>query len=408
MPVVLDERPDLRVRPRIGRALAEDRERALRRRQEVEGARDRFRRRGRGRRRVDDLDQRLLRALHVERGAQHLGRQVEIDPARAPRHGGADRPRDADADVLRAVDAVGRLGKGPGGGELIHLLVIALLQIDDRAVARPADEDHRETVGRGVGQRDEAVHEAGGRNGHADPRLLRQIPGDRRRVPGRLLVPKTDVPNPLVLRQPQEIGDRDAGHPIDRIDPVQLQRLHHQVKAVGHLRRGRIVCAHIVHHSPRMEQGLMRVGPIRQRSRRSNRAKRRSARSRERTLRAMSAASAGAISPRDTAANAVHSACRTCSALRIDDRSIPRRSAGSLGGRGGGRSCVASNRSRWGLRSRRLDSACGLSLRAPRSGTRRLGLGMPRGLPPGLPELPLAKRPRGSRPRGKKRSGPSD
>ena len=190
---------------------------------------------GDGRRRIDDLDQRLLRALHVERRAEHLGRQVEIDAARTPRHGGADRPRDADADVLRAVDPVGRLGKGPGGGELVHLLVIALLEIDDRAVARPADQDHRETVGRGVGQRDQPVEEAGGRDRHADARLLRQIPGDRRRVPGRLLVAEAEVADALVLRQPQQIGDRDAGHPKDRVDPVQLQRLHHQVKAVGHL-----------------------------------------------------------------------------------------------------------------------------------------------------------------------------
>jgi hypothetical protein len=43
------------------------------------------------------------------------------------------------------------------------------------------------------------------------------------------------------------------------------------------------------------------------------------------------------------------------------------------------------------LRSRRFDSASALSGRAMRSGTRRLGLRMPRGRPRGLPELPLAK-----------------
>ena len=241
----LDERADLLVRPRIGRALAEDREGALGVRQQFDGARDRLRRRGLRRRRIDDLDQRLLRRLDVERRAQHLGRQVEIDAARTPRHGGADRPRDADADVLRPVDAVGRLGVRPGGAELIHLLVIALLEIDDRPVARPADHDHREAVGRGVGQGDHPVQEAGGRDRHADARLLRQIPGDRGRVPGRLLVPKAEVADPFILRQAQQIGDRDARHPKDRVDPVQLQRLHHQVKAVRHIAR-HFLSAHIV------------------------------------------------------------------------------------------------------------------------------------------------------------------
>ena len=42
---------------------------------------------------------------------------------------------------------------------------------------------------------------------------------------------------------------------------------------------------------------------------------------------------------------------------------------------------------RCGLRSSRSDSAGAPSCRAARSGTRRLGLGMPRGRPSGLPEL---------------------
>jgi len=75
-----------------------------------------------------------------------------------------------------------------------------------------------------------------------------QIPGDRRRVAGRLLMPKAQVADAFRLRQPQQIGDRDAGHPIDRVDPVQLQRLHHQVKAVGHV-PWHILCAHLAHPS---------------------------------------------------------------------------------------------------------------------------------------------------------------
>jgi hypothetical protein len=122
------------------------------------------------------------------------------------------------------------------------------------------------------------------------------------------------------------------------------------------------------------------------------------------------AVSAGAISPRATAIRTADSACRKSSAARNDARSIPRRAAGSMeasgGGNsraasGGGNSRAASGRNRCGLRSSRSDSAGALSGRATRSGTRRLGLGMPRGRPRGLPELPVAKRPRASRARGK-------
>ncbi len=241
----LDKRPDLLVCARVGGALTEDHERALGIRQQFEGAPHRLWCRRLRRRRIDDLDQRLLRRLRVERRAEHLGRQVEIDPARAPRDGGADRPRDADADVLWAVYAVCRLGIGPSSGQLIHLLVIALLEIDDRPVARPADHDHREAIGRGVRQGDQPVQETGGGDRHANARLLRQIPGDRGRVPSRLLVAEAEVADPFRLRQAQQIGDRDAGHPIDRVDPVQLEGLHHQVKAVGHIPR-HILCSHIV------------------------------------------------------------------------------------------------------------------------------------------------------------------
>ena len=136
MPVVSIKRPDLLVGPRIGGALAEDRERALRDRQQVErAARPIPAPGGCGGAGSTTLTSDFFAGLGVESRAEHLGGQVEIDAARPPRDGGADRPRDADADILRPVDAVGRLGIGPGGGELVHLLVIALLEIDDRAVA---------------------------------------------------------------------------------------------------------------------------------------------------------------------------------------------------------------------------------------------------------------------------------
>jgi hypothetical protein len=62
---------------------------------------------------------------------------------------------------------------------------------------------------------------------------------------------------------------------------------------------------------------------------------------------------------------------------------------------------LARSRNRCGLRSSRSDSAGAPSCRAARSGTRRLGLGMPRGRPSGLPELLFAKRPRVAREAGR-------
>ena len=46
---------------------------------------------------------------------------------------------------------------------------------------------------------------------------------------------EADVADALVLREAQQVGDRDAGDAKDRIDAVQLERLHHEVKAVGHV-----------------------------------------------------------------------------------------------------------------------------------------------------------------------------
>ena len=119
----------------------------------------------------------------------------------------------------------------------------------------------------------------------------------------------------------------------------------------------------------------------------ARRARRRAARSRASTRSAICAASAGVMSPRATAARTVASTCRRSSTVRNDDRSIPRRAAGSMAVSGGGKSCAARCRNRCGLRSSRSDSAGAPSCRAARSGTRRLGLGMPRGRPSGLPEL---------------------
>ena len=167
------------------------------------------RRRDLARRRIDDLDQRLLPGFRVDRLREQLGRQVEIDAAGAAGQRGADRARDAHADVLGMQHAERGLGERLGDGELVHLLVVALLQVDDLALARAADEDHREAVGGGVRERGQAVEEAGRRHRQADARLLRQEAGDRRGVARRSARDGTRsraCPQPASLRVRSVIG----------------------------------------------------------------------------------------------------------------------------------------------------------------------------------------------------------
>ena len=80
--------------------------------------------------------------------------------------------------------------------------------------------------------------------------------------------------------------------------------------------------------------------------RRINRGRRRLARSRASTRSAICAPSAGVISPRAITVRTLVSTCKKSSSVRNDDRSIPRRSAGSIEARGGGKSCAASGRNR--------------------------------------------------------------
>ena len=161
-----------------------------------------------------------------------FARQVEIHAARPARNRGADGARDADADIGRMQHAERRLAQRLGNGELVHLLVVALLQVDDLAFGRAADQDHRKAVRRRIGERHQAVQEARRRDREAHARRLRQQPRDRRRIAGVLLVPERDHPHPLGLRQTAQIGDRDARDVIDRLDAVQLQRVDDQVEPV--------------------------------------------------------------------------------------------------------------------------------------------------------------------------------
>ena len=184
---------------------------------------------------VDHLHQRLLALLGVHHLAEQLGRQIEIDAAGTARHRRADRARHADADVGGMQHAERRLAERLGDGELVHLLVVALLQVDDLALGRARDQDHREAVGGGVGERGQAVEEAGRRHRQADAGLLGQEAGDRRRIAGVLLVPERDDADARGLRHAAEVGDRDAGHAVDRVEAVELERIDDEVEAVGQL-----------------------------------------------------------------------------------------------------------------------------------------------------------------------------
>ena len=115
-----------------------------------------------GRRRIDDLDERPGPGVRVDDLSEKLARQIEIHAARTPRDRRANRARHADADVRGVQHAERRLAERLGNGQLVHLFVVALLQVDDLALGRAADLDHRKAVGRGVRQGSQTVEEAGG------------------------------------------------------------------------------------------------------------------------------------------------------------------------------------------------------------------------------------------------------
>ena len=242
---LFDQGADLVVGLRVCRALAEDDQRALGALQDIERALDGGRSGKLGGRRVDDLDERLRAGIRVHDLREQLGRQIEIDAARTAGHGRADRARHADADVGGMQHAEGRLAERLGDRQLVHLLVVALLQVDDLALGRAADQDHRKAVGRGIGQRGQTVEKAGSRHREADAGLFRQEAGDCSCIAGVLLVPEREDAHARRLRHAAQVRDRDAGHTVDRVDAVELERIDDEMKAIRQLllcflrRRGR-------------------------------------------------------------------------------------------------------------------------------------------------------------------------
>jgi hypothetical protein len=221
----------------VGSALAEDDQRAFGVFQHIERTPDRARGRDLRRGRVDHLDQRPGAGLCIHQLGKKFGRQVEIDAAGTSRDGGADRARQADADVGGVQHAEGRLAQRFCDRQLVHLFIVALLQIDDLALGRSRDQDHREAVRGGIGQRRQAVEKARRRHRQADAGFFGQEAGDCRRIAGVLLVPERDDADAFGLRHPAEIRDRDAGNAVDGGDAVELERIDDEMKAIGLLAR---------------------------------------------------------------------------------------------------------------------------------------------------------------------------
>ncbi len=230
---LFDQRADRIVGLRIGGALAENDQRALGAFEHIERTLDGGRRRNLRRSRIDDFHQRLLPGFGIHHLTEQFCRQIEIDAARTAGHRGADRACHADADVGGVQHAERRLAQRLGDGELIHLLVVALLQVDHFTFRRARDQNHREAVGRGMRQSGETVEKARRRNGEADAGLFGQKARNGSGIAGILFVAERNDAKAGALRHAAQIRDRNARHIIDRLDAVELERLDDEVKAVG-------------------------------------------------------------------------------------------------------------------------------------------------------------------------------
>ncbi len=189
-PALLDERADRVIGLRVGGTFAENDQRTLGVSQHFKRALDRGGSRNLGRRGVDDLDERLLARVRIHDLREEFRRQIEIDAARTAGHRRANRARDANADVGGMQHAESRLAERLGDRQLVHLFVVALLQVDDLALRRARDQDHREAVGRGVSKRRQTVEKTGRRHREADAGFFREKAGDGGGIAGVLLVPE--------------------------------------------------------------------------------------------------------------------------------------------------------------------------------------------------------------------------
>ena len=147
-----DEGADLVVGLRICSAFAEDDERALCLFQNVQCALHGFRRGQLARCRVNNFDQGFGAGLGIHGLTQEFRRQIKIDTTRPAGNSRTNGARNADTDIFRVQDAVSGLTERLGNGQLVHLFIVALLQVDNFALRRAADQDHWKAIGRCVCQ----------------------------------------------------------------------------------------------------------------------------------------------------------------------------------------------------------------------------------------------------------------
>ena len=229
---LLDQSADFGIGLRVCSPFAEDNQRALGTFQHIERTRDRIRSGDLTRRRIDNLDERLGAGLGIHNLPEQFCGQIKIDAARTAGHSRANGARHSNTDVFRMQDAIGRLAQGLGDGQLVHLLIVALLKIDNFTLGRARDQDHRPAIGGGMRQRGQAVEETGGRHRQADTGLLRQVARNGRCIARILLMAERDDAHPFGLRHSAEVRDRDARHTIDRVDVVELECVDDKMKAV--------------------------------------------------------------------------------------------------------------------------------------------------------------------------------
>ena len=142
---------------------------------------------------VNHLDERTLAGLGFHGLREQLGRQVQVNATRAARQRRADGAGNTHADVLCMQHPECGFAKWLGNGQLVHLFVVTLLQVNNLALAGAADQDHGKAVGGGIGQSGQAVEEARGRHRQADAGLLRQETSGRCGIAGVLLMAEMRV-----------------------------------------------------------------------------------------------------------------------------------------------------------------------------------------------------------------------
>ena len=215
---LIDELPQLRLRPRPGGALPHNQQRALRALQRLNGgghacvAHLRPRRRGHPRL---PLDLALFRA-----GVNDVARQVDVDGTGPPAQGFAHRRRDEARDQPDVGRAAGPLHEG---AHVLHgrrlLEVAPRRQIERRGAAQ---QEHRPGVLLRVAQRGNRVRDAGSRDDECRPDMAAHIGSGLGGVSRRLFVAGADIAHPRTLRLLGHGHHGNAHHAKQLVDALVL------------------------------------------------------------------------------------------------------------------------------------------------------------------------------------------